>query len=199
MTSSNIFYNLFRHFTKALKNFLSPKNPPLENIHLDPTSILNIEGVILKDHCIVSIGTQSQISGSLVFDRENASISIGDRVFMNGTLIASQNIELGNDILIAWGTVVVDHNSHSISFSKRANDVVDWQQGKKDWSHVKIKSVKICSKAWIGFNAIILKGVTIGEGAVVSAGSVVTNDVPPWTIVAGNPAKVIGEIPTDER
>ena len=56
---------------------------------------------------------------------------------------------------------------------------------------VKIAPVRIGDKAWIGFNAIILKGVTVGEGAIVAAGAVVTKDVPPYTIVAGNPARVI--------
>lgn len=71
--------------------------------------------------------------------------------------------------------------------------------GYKDWIHVKICPVKICNKVWIGFNSIILKGVTIGEGSIVGAGSVVTKDVPPWTIVAGNPARIIREIPENER
>ena len=48
--------------------------------------------------------------------------------------------------------------------------------------------------AWIGFNSIILKGVTVGRGAVVGAGSVVTNDVPDHTVVAGNPARVIKKL-----
>ncbi|MCB0501084.1 MAG: hypothetical protein KDD32_00210 [Bacteroidetes bacterium] len=52
----------------------------------------------------------------------------------------------------------------------------------------------IKDKAWIGFNVIILKGVTIGEGAVVGAGSVVTKDVPDYTIVVGNPAKLIKKL-----
>lgn len=171
----------------------------LRNIVIHPTSSLNMDGVVLKPGCSIRIGCQSQVSGSLVFDRENASIIIGDRVFMNGTLIAAEGVELGDDILMAWGITVVDHNSHSLSFSKRANDVVDWQKGKKDWTHVKIQPVKISNKVWIGFNAIILKGVIIGEGAVVAAGSVVTKDVPAWTVVAGNPAKVVREIPLDER
>lgn len=61
----------------------------------------------------------------------------------------------------------------------------------KNWDVVKSKPIKICDDAWIGMNCIILKGVTIGEGAIVGAGSVVTKDVPAWTVVAGNPAKVV--------
>ena len=59
------------------------------------------------------------------------------------------------------------------------------------------KPVRICRKAWIGAGATILPGVTVGENAVVGAGSVVTRDVPPMTIVAGNPAKIIRKI--DEK
>ena len=62
-----------------------------------------------------------------------------------------------------------------------------------------VRPIKICDKVWIGFNSIILSGVTVGEGAVAAAGSVVTKDVPSWTIVGGNPAKIIREIPVNER
>ncbi|WP_263358973.1 acyltransferase [Acidicapsa ligni] len=75
----------------------------------------------------------------------------------------------------------------------------DWYHGKKDWKTVILKPVRICDKSWIGLNAIVLKGVEIGEGAVVAAGSVVTKNVPSWTVVAGNPAKVIREIPVEDR
>ena len=61
----------------------------------------------------------------------------------------------------------------------------------KDWGFVNTKPIKVCNDAWIGMNVIILKGVTIGEGAIVGAGSVVTKDVPAWTVVAGNPARVV--------
>ena len=57
--------------------------------------------------------------------------------------------------------------------------------------------VKIGDRSWIGYRAIILPGVEIGEGAVVGAGAVVTRDVPPYTIVAGNPAVKIGDRPRD--
>jgi acetyltransferase-like isoleucine patch superfamily enzyme len=190
-------------FMYKIANFLarhSHDNPKLPlNVNLPPSSKLNISRVQLKDGCLVAIDEYSQIDGVLVLERENASIFIGKRVFMNGSLLAAQRIDIGDDVLIAWGVTVVDHNSHSVSFSQRAEDVVNWGVGKKDWTHVKIAPVKIHNKVWIGFNSIILKGVTIGEGAVVGAGSVVTKDVPAWTVVAGNPARVIREIPENER
>jgi acetyltransferase-like isoleucine patch superfamily enzyme len=85
--------------------------------------------------------------------------------------------------------------------------VKDWKKGLdekkigfyKDWSHVKTGKITIKDKAWIGFNCIILKGVTIGEGAVIAAGSVVLKDIPDWTVAGGNPAQVIREIPLNQR
>ena len=65
----------------------------------------------------------------------------------------------------------------------------------KNWEHVQRSKIRIGDKAWIGFNSIILKGVTIGEGAVIAAGSIVIHDVPEWSVVGGNPAKVIRLIP----
>ena len=169
------------------------------NVKIHPSSKLAVSKLNFKPGCSVAIDEQSQVDGALLFDKEYASISIGKRVFMNGTLVTAQSIHIDDDVMIAWGVTIVDHNSHSISFSDRLEDVTNWKAGKKDWTHVKIAPVKICSKAWIGFNAIILKGITIGEGAVVGAGSVVSKDVSPWTIVAGNPARVIREISKNER
>ena len=70
----------------------------------------------------------------------------------------------------------------------------EWQKENITRWLVVSKPIKICSHAWIGMNVIILKGVTIGEGAIVAAGSVVTKDVAPWTIVAGNPALFVRNI-----
>jgi acetyltransferase-like isoleucine patch superfamily enzyme len=152
-----------------------------------------------QSQCSLKIDEMSEVNGSLTFDKASASIAIGKRVFMSGSLIAAQSIEIGDDVMVSWGVTVVDHNSHAISFSKRADDVINWRDRSKDWSNVKIAPVKISNKVWVGFNSIILKGVTIGEGAIVGAGSVITKDVPPWTIVAGNPARIIREIPENER
>ncbi len=88
----------------------------------------------------------------------------------------------------------MDHDSHHPDFAKRRNDVVDWGRGEKDWTHVAMAPVRIEDKVWIGFNAIVLKGVTVGTGSVVAAGAIVTRDVPPWTVVAGAPARVVKEL-----
>lgn len=140
----------------------------------------------------IVVGEKSIVEGSLIVDRSPAVIRIGSRTFVGRSrLIAAQMIEIGDDVLISWDVTVVDHDSHALDFPERRNDVVEWGQGRKDWRHVAIAPVKICDKAWLGFGATILKGVTIGEGAVVAAKSVVTKDVAPWTLVAGNPARMI--------
>jgi acetyltransferase-like isoleucine patch superfamily enzyme len=105
--------------------------------------------------------------------------------------VSAERITLGDDVVISWGVTIVDHNSHALDWEGRKSDVLDWMKGRKDWANVKTEPVRIGDKAWIGFNASILKGVTIGEGAVVGAGAVVTRDVPDHAVVAGNPAKVL--------
>ncbi|MBD2017959.1 acyltransferase [Microcoleus sp. FACHB-53] len=199
MKTINFIARLLRKIANNLDNESNLKNKIPSNVKLDASSELNISGLVLKDGCLVTVEEQTNVPGSLKFDRENARISIGKKTFINGSIIAAKSIEIGDDVMISWGVTIVDHNSHSLSFSQRADDVVNWRVGKKDWTHVKIAPVKISSKVWIGFNSVILKGVTIGEGAIVGAGSVVTKDVPAWTIVAGNPARVIREIPENER
>ena len=151
--------------------------------------------------CSLSIGSDSNIEASLALEQSSARISIGSRTHIGGRtlLAAASSIEIGDDVLIAFEALIMDHNSHSLRFSERHHDVQDWISGKKDWSSVAMAPVKIGNKAWIGARAIVLKGVTIGEGAVVAAGSVVTRDVPPWTIVGGNPAKIIRSLTDEER
>lgn len=156
----------------------------------------------------MTIGNDCVINGTFVFEIESGIISIGNNTFIGGGIfICIENIEIGNDVMFAWGCTVTDNNSHSLKWSERANDVKDWKRGideskigvYKDWTNVKRSKIKIKDKAWIGFNCIILKGVTIGEGAIIAAGSVVTKDIPDWSIAGGNPAKIIKEIPLDER
>lgn len=146
------------------------------------------------------IGDESRVETRLTIEREGATLTVGDRSFIGGGDIScASSITVGDDVMIAWNTTIFDHASHSLRFSERANDVTAWLRGKKNWAVVQVAPVRICNKAWVGFGSIVLPGVTIGEGAVVGAGSVVTRDVPPWTVAAGNPARVIRELAEDER
>lgn len=189
------FKGLLKHSSLGKRNALS-----LPNVKIAQTARAEMQNIVLRNNNFVSIGDGTILEGRIVFDRDDARVEIGANSFIGGSnIIAAESITIGNDVLIAWGCVIVDHNSHSIYFSERANDVKDWYVGKKDWSKVLRKSIIIMDKAWIGFNSIILKGVTIGEGAVVAAGSVVTRDVAPYTIVAGNPAQAIRVISENER
>jgi galactoside O-acetyltransferase len=141
---------------------------------------------------LLKIGDGSIFAGRLAMDRDNAIIGVGPRSFVGkGLLVAAKSIDIGADVLLSWGVTIVDHQSHSIDFADRAGDVASWLNAKKDWSMVEIAPVRICDKVWVGFGVSILPGVTVGEGAVVGAASVVTRDVEPWTVVAGNPAKVV--------
>jgi acetyltransferase-like isoleucine patch superfamily enzyme len=150
----------------------------------------------------VVIGKDSMVGCNFIFESTGGEIRIGERTYIGaGTnLISRTSISVGNDVWIAWGCYLYDHDSHSLLWADRRKDIfqqlADHKSSKnyvlnKDWSTVKTKPIVINDKAWIGFDSVILKGVTIGEGAIVGARSVVTRDVEPWTVVAGNPARMI--------
>jgi len=110
-------------------------------------------------------------------DAPGASIVIGDDSFLNQrTMITcKRSVVIGAHCSIGWDVWITDTDYH------RLNDGDD------------ISPVSIGDRVWIGAKAMILKGVTVGAGAVIAAGSVVTRDVPERALVAGNPATVIRE------
>jgi galactoside O-acetyltransferase len=149
---------------------------------------------------LLTIDENSMVRANIAFERPRAACAIGKRTFVgNGTISIAERVTIGDDVLISWGVTIADHHSHSIRFSERAADVLQWKARQKDWNGIEISPVRINDKVWIGFNSIILRGVSIGEGAVIGAGSVVTKAVEPWTVVAGSPARVIRELAENER
>ena len=175
---------------------------------LGPGASVDIKYRPLHPGVCVEIGAESQIFGHLVIQIPGATIKIGQRTQIGGSsLIAARGIEVGDDVLMAWGITLMDNDSHSLKWDERKNDVIqcgiDYRETprdfarNKDWSVVPMAPIRIEDKAWIGFGAAILKGVTVGEGAAIGAGSVVTRDVPPYTLAAGNPAQVIRSLLAD--
>ncbi|WP_341679173.1 glycosyltransferase [Niveibacterium sp. SC-1] len=162
-----------------------------------------------EDRSYVSVGDYSHVGGTYVFERGIGRISIGEKSSIGGgtTLICTQEegIHIGSRVMLSWGCTISDSNAHSLNPELRANDAYDWKcgadQGRigafKDWSHVRSAPIRIENDAWLGFDSVVLKGVTIGRGAVVGARSVITRDVAPYNIVAGNPAKFISLVPRD--
>lgn len=148
----------------------------------------------------LTVKRDSIVQGRFVFERETGEVTVGMNTFIGGsTLICTERIDIGNDVLISWGCTIIDNDAHSLIWELRKDDVREWKKGiaentlgkYKNWDFVKSAPIRICDKSWVGFNSIILKGITIGEGAVVGAGSVITKDVAPYTVVAGNPARIV--------
>lgn len=151
----------------------------------------------------INIGCDSLIGCNFIFESESGDIKIGDRTFINGgtNIICRSKILFGNDVMVAWDCTFYDHNAHSVDWRYRRKDVFQRLTNynnespsylrEKNWDVVKASPIIIQDKVWIGFGCTILRGVTIGEGAIVGAQSVVRENVEPWTIVAGNPAVAI--------
>ncbi len=116
--------------------------------------------------------------------RKGATITIAQSTGLSGvTLCAAQSIQIGAECLIGADVLIIDTDFHALKPEGRRYN--------KKYEDVGVRPVVIQDNVFIGTRAIILKGVTIGENAVVGAGAVVSQDVPDNCIVAGNPAKII--------
>lgn len=154
----------------------------------------------------LEIGEGSHIFSNFSLLRPDATIRVGKRTQLgNSSFICADSIEVGDDVLMAWGVTVMDSDNHSLYWDERKDDVERCRkdyletQGQDiarshDWTKVNIDKVVIQNKCWIGCNVIILKGVTINDGAIIGAGSVVTRNVEPWHIGSGNPFRTIRKI-----
>jgi len=111
---------------------------------------------------------------------DGGHLEIGDNVFINhgSSIVSSSHVKIGNDCLIGTHVMVMDCDFH------RVED--------KAWDTTG-RPIVIEDRVWLGNHAIVLKGVSIGHDSVVAAGAVVTRDVPPRCVVAGNPARVVRE------
>ena len=132
---------------------------------------------------VFSLGDYSVIESFACINNAVGDVIIGDhtRIGLHNTIIGP--VDIGNHVNLAQGITVTALNHNFSDTNKRIDE-----QG------VSTSPVTIEDDVWIGANAVILPGVTIGEHCVVAAGAVVTKDVPPHSLVAGIPAKVIKNI-----
>lgn len=202
-----------RYFLRKIKHLLGfkrtivPLDSNIQYLRKHSTSFLlgsaNLRFDVKPENRIyVEIGTECLINANYIFESNKGDVRVGNNVHIGGaTFISRSSIFVGNDVTMAWDIMIYDHNSHSLLWDERKNDNHNSYQSyirhngnsviNKDWSVVQTASIRIEDKVWIGFGVTILKGVTIGEGAIIGAKSVVTKDVEPWTVVAGNPARVV--------
>lgn len=205
---------------RCLKNILTPtyvakpgQLPPSwipykDYIEIHPTALIAPSATVQfynlpkTPRPMLKIGPMSHIFGHFAFLRDTSEIKIGERCQIGSShIISAMNITIGNDVLMAWGITVMDSDTHSKDWTHRKNDVLASYQdyllnpcnitASKDWQNVPCTPVSVGDRCWIGFNAIILKGVSLGPETIVGAGSVLRKSTTGNCTVAGNPASLI--------
>lgn len=149
----------------------------------------------------ITLGSNNQICGTLIVTGKG-KITIGNNVTVrpHSQISSSNSIQIGNEVIISNNVTIMDNNSHPISPAFRRRMSLEGPEGKL-WSasYAESSPIIIHDNVWICERSVILKGVEIGEGSIVACDSIVTHNVPPYVIVAGNPAKVVKEIKKDEE
>lgn len=144
-----------------------------------PSRLVLGRGVRISNNCVLVVGTGCE-PGSL--------LEIGPRTIVGpGTrIMAATQVRIGARCMISWNCSIFDSIGHKLWLKNTGESEIE-------------APITIGDDVWIGPGSIIMKGVTLGSGSVVGAGSVVRRDVPPSSLVVGNPARVIDQVLKWER
>lgn len=146
----------------------------------------------------VSLGRHSTFGRGTVFYAPHY-INIGENVYIGKYCTINADVRIDDDVLIANTVGLIGRYDHDFSCVGKTIKDSPWI-GDADYNFKgKNKEIVIERDSWIGYGAVVLTGVRVGRGAIVAAGSVVLEDVPPYSIVAGNPAKVVSMRFTKEQ
>lgn len=157
------------------------------------TNHADVQSAAARDH--LEVGDYAYIDGEIYLLAAESRCRIGHHSFLaaESRLWALGKITIGDFVHIAPRVDIFDNDSHSLDAEQRRRDAVASFETKtsRDWSTVAQADVVIEDDVWISTKSTILKGVRLGRGCVVAAGSVVTADVEPFTLVGGNPARTL--------
>lgn len=160
--------------------------------------IRNIRG----DTRCIQVGSHTLVAGELLVFSHGGDISIGEWCYIGegARVWSSGSVHIGDRVLISHNVNIFDSLTHPLNARQRhAQFKAIIQTGHPRSIDLGERPVTVGNDVWIGANSCVLRGVILGEGAIVGTGAVVTHDVPPFTLVAGNPARVIRELGPDER
>ena len=142
----------------------------------------------------LSLGKNSRIMGSLLLFDFDGEIEIGEDCFIgpDTRVWSAKKIKIGSRVLIAHNVNIHDNISHPLDAHERYQENLYFvNTGIHTKTDIKPAAIIIGDDVWIGFNATIMRGVKIGEGAIIGANTLVKEDIAPWTVNIGNPSKVI--------
>ena len=169
------------HVDKTAKIEMLPKAILEFNMMEDPIKDVRSSRLILRENSrLVCKGHIQAFEAVKIECLPNAVVEIGDKSYINhdSEIRCRERITIGNNVSIAYNVLIQDSDYHT-TYDDNGNP------------KPQTLPVVIEDNVWIGANVIILKGVTIGEGSIVVAGSVVTKSVPSYSLVGGNPARII--------
>jgi len=150
----------------------------------------------------VSIGTAATVYLGTMFDLGlDGRVSVGRYALLNGAwIICDAEVEIGDYALISWNVVLMDSYRLPLDPEARrhALERAPTMPARRPTDQVQAKPIRIERNVWIGFDCCVLPGVTIGEGSIVGARSVVAESVPPYSLAVGNPARVVRRIQEHE-
>ena len=184
--------------TKKKKRFLSKVKVDAAKLTLMSSAECRTSGegssVCIGVHCTIGALFLAHFGGKI---RVKSNTYIGP----NTILQSKERIEIGDNVIIANNVLIVDNNNHPTDPALRLkmSQCDDFMHDELwSWKYADSAPIVIEDNVWIGRDSRILKGVTVGKGSIVALGSIVTKDVPPYTIVAGNPAKVVKHLEPPE-
>ena len=149
-----------------------------------------------KQHVGLRVGRCTTIWRASLAADEQAVIEIGDYCYIaNASLVCSERIQIGSRVMVAGGVTIADSDFHPLAPAARLADTVALSPvgDRARRPRIETRPVVIEDDVWIGYNATILKGVTVGAGALVGPGALVIRDVPAGAEVSGNPAVVVSK------